>query len=140
MARHGSSTSKRLVVAAAVVGLGVVLLWLVVWWNRPPQMGADEDVFRTVDALFTAVTAHDETRLGQCAQRLHAYREAGKLPADASDYLAGVIHKARAGGWESAAERLYGFMTAQRREGRRESAPKQHQRRRARQPRAGPAR
>ena len=52
-------------------------------------MGADEEVFTTVDALFTAVTAHDEKLLGDCEQRLHAYRDAGKLPGDAADYLDG---------------------------------------------------
>jgi hypothetical protein len=82
-------------------------------------MGADEEVVKTVDALFTAVTARDEQLLGQCEQRLHAHKETGKLPADASAYLAGVIQRARAGRWEPAAERLYRFMKAQRREGAR---------------------
>jgi len=89
-------------------------------------MGADEEVFTTVDALFTAVTARDENLLRQCEQRLHASRDVGKLPADASNYLDGVIRKAKAGSWESAAERLYDFMTAQRREGARGTPHKKH--------------
>jgi hypothetical protein len=80
-------------------------------------MGADEEVFTAVDALFTAVTARDERLLGQCEQRLHTNRDAGKLPTEASNYLDGVIRRAKAGAWESAAERLYDFMTAQRRDG-----------------------
>src|SRR5438045_887834 len=44
--------------------------------GRPPQMGADKDVFATVDALFTAITAHDEKQLSLCEQRLKGYFEA----------------------------------------------------------------
>ena len=87
-------------------------------------MGPDEDVFKTVDALFTAVTARDEKLLARSEQRLRASREAGKLPADASDYLDGIVQTARAGRWEAAAERLYGFMKAQRREGAHDPARK----------------
>jgi hypothetical protein len=97
-------------VAAAVVLLLVSL-------RRPPQMGADEEVFRGVDALFTAVTARDEQLLARCEQRLHAFRDAGKIPPEASAYLDDVIARARRGRWQSAAERLYDFMKAQRREG-----------------------
>jgi hypothetical protein len=80
-------------------------------------MGADEEAFAAVDALFTAVTARDEKRLGHCERRLGALKDAGKLPGDASDYLAGIIKTARDGRWEAAAGRLYNFMRAQRREG-----------------------
>ena len=80
-------------------------------------MGADEEVFKAVDALFTAVTARDEKLLGECEQRLSALKDAGKLPTDAAAYLDSVIRKARDGRWENAAEKLYDFMKAQRREG-----------------------
>src|SRR5262249_51628819 len=92
--------------------------------GRPPQMGADEEVFRTVDALFTAVTARDPALLGQCEARLAAYREARQLPKQASDYLDSIIKKAHRGSWQAAAERLYDFMLAQRREGPRERPQK----------------
>jgi hypothetical protein len=108
---------RRAVIAAGIVSLGVVLLSLFVSCTRPPQIGADEEVFKTVDALFTAVTARDEKLLGQCQQRLDALKDAGKLPDDASEYLDGIIRKAHKGRWESAAEKLYAFMSAQRREG-----------------------
>jgi hypothetical protein len=111
------STTRRAVVAAGVVGLAALLVCAFVGWGRPPQMGPDEDVFKTVDALFTAVTSRDERLLGPCEQRLRASREAGKLPAEASDYLDGIIRTARDGQWQAAAERLHGFMKAQRREG-----------------------
>ena len=117
MASERSSTRKRVVIAAGIVGLPVALVWWFVWGTRPPQMGADEEVFTSVDALFTAVRARDDKLLGQCEQRLHALKGAGKLPGDASDYLDGVIKTAREGRWQAAAARLYSFMKAQRREG-----------------------
>jgi hypothetical protein len=115
-------------IALALLGVvAIALLAVVVWSLWPvPQMGTDEEVFRTVDALFTAVTARDEKLLGQCEQRLHAYRDSGKLPKHAARYLDGVIAKARAGSWQTAAERLYDFMKSQRREGSHPPTPKQH--------------
>ena len=93
------------------------LVLLVFSLRPPPQMGPDDDVFKTVDALFTAVTARDEKLLGECEQRLHAYKDAGKLPSKSSAVLDDIIRRARAGRWETAAERLYEFMRAQKREG-----------------------
>ena len=103
------------------IGVGAVaavgLVWLIVSLSRRPQMGPDEEAFHAVDALFTAVTARDERLLGRCEQRLHELRAAGKLPGDAADYLDTVVRQASRGRWESAAETLYGFMLAQRRDG-----------------------
>jgi len=97
----------------AVGAVGLLIYSL----RSPPQMGVDDQVFNTVDALYTAVRNHDEARLAQCARRLTAQRDAGQLPPAAWDYLDGVIDKARAGNWDSATRRLYDFMLAQRREG-----------------------
>jgi hypothetical protein len=119
-----STTGQAAGAAGVVVFVALAVCWFV-WRGRPPQMAADEEVFKTVDALFTAVTARDEKLLGQCEQRLQALRDAGKLPGDASDYLGGVIRKARDGRWQSAAEKLYGFMKAQRREGTRDHPKKE---------------
>jgi hypothetical protein len=102
-------------VALAAGGVAILALCWVLGWGGPPQLGVDREVIKTVDALFTAVTARDERLLGQCQQRLDAHKGAGKLPPEASDYLDGIIQKARAGQWESAAQRLYEFMEAQRR-------------------------
>jgi hypothetical protein len=112
-----SSTTRRAIGAAMVAGLAVVLVFSFIGCGKPPQMGADEEVFNTVDALFTAITAHDEKLLGQCERRLQVCKETEKLSSEASDYLDGVIQKAHAGEWQPAAERLYAFMKAQRREG-----------------------
>jgi hypothetical protein len=109
------------VLALSLSAFGAAAVAIVVLiWSRPPQMGPDEDVFTAVDALYTAVRARDERLLADCEKRLSAYRRAGKLPAEAADHLDGVIAKARGGAWQSAAERLYDFMMAQRRDGPRE--------------------
>ena len=112
-------------VAWVVLGVLVVglVIALVLNLSTPPQMGPDEEVFDTVDALFTAVTARDEKRLTECEARLHGYREAGKLPASAAEHLGGIIATARKGKWEAASERLYDFMLAQRRDGAGEKRP-----------------
>ena len=80
-------------VAGLCIG-GGLLLW---WWSRPPQMGSDEDVAKSVDALFTAITARDDNLLGQCERRLHGYVDDGRLPAEASAFLDGIIATARSG-------------------------------------------
>lgn len=110
-------TTWRAGLVPAFVGSVVLLIacWFD-WWGSPPQMGTDENVFKTVDALFTAVTARDEKLLADCDQRLHALKDAGKLPGETATYLDNVIGRARAGRWESAAQTLYDVMRAQRRE------------------------
>src|SRR5439155_8771617 len=106
---------------AWALGIGCVVVflvgWLIWWLTKPPQLGGDPDVVRTVDALFTAVTARDEKLLTGCEQRLRASKEAGKLGTEPFDYLDGIIRKARTGRWQSAAEKLYDFMKVQRRDG-----------------------
>ncbi len=113
------STSGRYIPIAAAVGGSVLALGIVLAWYLwpPPQMGADREVFDTVDALFTAVTAKSEPKLADCERRLHAYSESGKLPPSASVHLDGIIKKARGGAWDAAAKSLYTFMREQRRDG-----------------------
>ena len=96
------------VVAAVVLYLGL---------RPPPQMGASEETFKTVDALYTAIRSEDEPRLAECEARLLAANEAGKLPDPAWKTLSAIIAKARAGKWRPAAESLYDFMKGQKREG-----------------------
>lgn len=100
--------------ALAAVAMAV----LVALALRPtPQLGADPAVMKTVDALFTAVTKKDPKLVRDCAARLDGYRAAGVLPEGAGAELGRVIETANAGEWRRAAERLYAFMEAQRREG-----------------------
>lgn len=115
----GNEVNRNRVAALVLAGLAgvAVIAVLVFLLDRPPQMGADEDVFVTVDALYTAVRLKDESKLRSCEERLHGYRAAGKLPAAPAEYLDDVIANTRAGRWDTAAKRLYSFMIAQRREG-----------------------
>ena len=108
---------NRTAIISLAIALIVITAAVVYWLRIPPQMGGSEEVFDTVDALFTAVTSRDEKRLADCERRLKSYSESGKLPASAWNHLDGIIQKARGGGWQSAAESLYNFMLAQRREG-----------------------
>ncbi len=112
----GAGRHRVAVVVLSTLAAGAaVVLFLAL---RPqPQMGPSEEVFNTVDALFTAVTSHSEKQMADCERRLRALREAGKLPSDAADKLDAIIAKARSGSWQTAAERLYEFMQGQRREG-----------------------
>lgn len=109
--------SRERVAGIALAAMAVVVLVAVFLGTRSaPQMGADEEVFRTVDALFTAVTSRDDDRLNRCEQRLKTYRTEGKLPTAAGNALDEVIRTARAKKWQPAAERLYQFMRDQRRD------------------------
>ena len=100
----------------AVLAVGFVIV-LALALRTPPQMGADEEVFNTVDALYTAVRNQDVTQLKKCEERLNTYQQAGKLPKPSAEYLESVIAKANGGGWQTAAQWLYDFMLAQRRDG-----------------------
>ena len=93
--------------------VGVVLIGL--RFRSAPQMGADPEVFKTVDALFTAVTSRNQRQLDGCDQRLQSYRNTGQLPPAAADYLNVVVADAKSGKWEPAAHSLYDFMIQQRR-------------------------
>jgi hypothetical protein len=106
-------------VGVTVLSLLVMALAARIWLGSrsQPQLPASAEVFTTVDALFTAVTAHDQHQLTACEQRLDKYKTAGTLPASAAKKLNTVISSARAGQWESAGQRLYAFMLGQRREG-----------------------
>ncbi|MFO0850463.1 MAG: hypothetical protein U0871_18175 [Gemmataceae bacterium] len=98
------------------VAVGVIAVGLFAF-RSPPQMGVDEDAFRAVDALYTAVRMRDAAKVADCERRLQAHRTDGKLPADAADHLDRLIARAKGGDWESATEQLYTFMLAQRRDG-----------------------
>ena len=111
-----ADTTRRNQLLLAVLGaIGCIVLYFSL--RSPPQMGTSEEVFNTVDALYTAVRNEDEKQLTNCEQRLRATKDAGKLPSSAWNYLSDVIATARSGRWRRAAESLYEFMKVQRREG-----------------------
>jgi hypothetical protein len=101
--------------AIGAVGAGLLLfgIWYG-WLGRPPQVGADKESIKVVDALYTAVTSRNPKRLAQCEEQLHTLRDAGKLPRRTADYLDGLINTARGGNWQGASHKLVDFMRAQR--------------------------
>ncbi len=116
MANSDASPRSRMFLILCGLATVVAVVVLVQTFKAPPQIGTDEEVFMTVDALFTALTSRDDSRLDACEERLVAFREANQLPAKAADYLDSVIQQAHCGQWEPAAKRLYDFMYRQRRE------------------------
>lgn len=110
----GDEGPRKLIVWAGGVLALIGLAWGI--WSRlpPPQLAADEQVFTTVDALFTALNARDRARLDECERRLHSYRKEGKLSESPAARLDSIIRQARDGKWEPAAQDLYGFMLGQR--------------------------
>ena len=92
----------------------LVLFGIWAWWGRTPQIGADKESVKVVDALYTAVTSHNTSRLAQCEERLHTLRDEGKLPPPAAKYLEGLIATARKGDWKGATHKLFDFMKGQR--------------------------
>jgi len=101
-----------------LLGGGLAVGWFV--WNRTwlatPQLANDEQIFKEVDALFTALTTRNRKLLADCEQRLQAGQGAGQVSPAAARVLADTIQQAQAGEWEPAARRLYDFMLDQRRE------------------------
>jgi hypothetical protein len=107
---------RRQLVMLGLLLIAVSVLAIRFWKFSPPQIGTDEEVFKTVDALFTAVTSHSQKQLEDCAKKLSDFRRSGSLPDRAAIYLESLIQQARAGKWEQAAKRLYEFMYGQRRQ------------------------
>ena len=101
-------------VGVALVATTVVALFFF-WPRSEPQVGGDEEAFKSLDALFTAVTSRNLDRLTSTEGRLHSLRDQGKLPASAAERIDAIIASARAGEWQPAAERLYEFIKGQRR-------------------------
>lgn len=114
--------NRQWIVLVVVIGVVLVTAGVYYWLRIQPQMGASEEAFHTVDALYTAVRNQDQKQLADCEKRLKSLADEGKLPAPAWNRLDTIIQKSRSGSWQSAAETLYDFMLAQRREGYEDSA------------------
>ena len=111
----GADATRRTWPVGVVGTVAVLLLAFQIWTRWPaPQMPTDEQVFNTVDALFTAVTAHDAARLSECEQRLKTYHADGRISDAVADRLSGVVQQAHDGDWEPAAQTLYDFILGQR--------------------------
>ena len=97
-------------------GFGLCLIALLIFrQGSPPQIGNDDKVFAAVEALFTAVGAHDQHLLDNCATNLDGLKNAGKLPDDVFATMTKIVVKARSGNWQDADLDLRWFMKGQRR-------------------------
>jgi hypothetical protein len=106
---------NRIVSLLIAVTAFAAVAYCVQYLRSYPQMEADEEVFKTVDALFTALNSKNIQRLNDCEQRLRKYSDEGNLASSASRNLEGIIERARAGEWENSSQTLYDFILAQRR-------------------------
>lgn len=79
------------------------------------QIGDDKESFKTVEALYTAVSLRELPKVEDCSARLKALKDSGKLSEGASGTLDAVIAKAREGQWEHAQQQLSTFMKGQHR-------------------------
>lgn len=113
----GRWSRQRIASALIACMAGSVLIAVVLYFRwSPPQLSGDEAVFKTVDAMYTAIRSHDSARLAECEMRLDGYQQAGRLSEPARAHLRGVAADASRGGWDVAARTLYRFMLAQRAE------------------------
>lgn len=106
---------RRLASVLIAVTAFVAGVLIVQYLRSYPQMDADENVLKTVDALFTALNNKNSQHLNDCERQLQKYRDEGSLPSSAWRNLQGIIKRARAGEWESSSKTLYDFILAQRR-------------------------
>jgi len=109
-------TTRNKIALSVLMVLALLLTTRVYFsYRAQPQLPASDEVYNTVDALFTAVTAHDSQRLASCQQRLETYKDRGSLPAAAARRLDRIIALANSGDWATAARQLYDFIHAQQR-------------------------
>jgi hypothetical protein len=109
------SDGIRKIAVGAAGGLATIVLAAAIWTRLPPpQMETDEQVFKTVDALFTALNAKDRARLEECERRLKAYHDEGKTSDAVASRLDSIVKQAEDGQWKPAAKKLYAFILGQR--------------------------
>ncbi len=106
---RGNHLVRRSVVLVSLIALGLG------GCGGPPQIGVDEESFKSVDALYTAISLRDPKLLDQCESRLRELKDEEKLPEAAGKSLDAVIARARGGKWEDAQSRLGDFMRGQKR-------------------------
>lgn len=100
-------------VRAAALAMLLVLLPAAPGCGGAPQVGPDREAIKAVDALYTAVGLRDARLVAECAARLDALRDAGRLPAPASRALGSIVAEAQAGRWEPAQGRLIALLEGQ---------------------------
>lgn len=79
-----------------------------------PQVVDDGDVFKELDALYTAVTSRRRNLVDDCRGRLTILHKEGQLSDAGFAAVTKIITEAEQNQWASAAQHLYDFMRAQR--------------------------
>jgi hypothetical protein len=101
-ARIASACAIVLICAMSVAGC-----------QKTPQLG-NEECLGAADALWTAITAKDQSLVDQSEQVLKQLHAESKLTAEALDHLQEVIATARGGDWDGARGDLKSFVRGQR--------------------------
>src|SRR5262245_1035512 len=96
---------RRLAVLGAMAALAVI-------GCGSPQIGPDDEAFKTVDALYTAISLRDPAQTERCAKTLTALHDTGRLPDNAYRRLETIITRAHGdpSSWEKARVALRDFM------------------------------
>lgn len=112
------SSRERKPVRASIAAAAICVLVLTAayWsWTSTPQLDPSDEVYASVDALFTAVTARRAELVAQCETELASLHGEGKIPQPAWQRLSRAIALAKSDDWEPAAKDLYRFIEQQRR-------------------------
>ncbi len=90
------------------------MLALPIGCGRQPQLGSNEQAFKSADALWTAVCAKQPKLVDDAYSRLKQLHADGELSDDAFAVLDGVVSKADAADWAAAQKQLKLFWRGQR--------------------------
>lgn len=110
--QHGPVRVLLIGLAAVLVALLGGLAWH--YYSTPPSLQASPEAAKTLDAMFTALTARNPDNLSACMERIEQYSQDGQLAAKAVAELRTCHNLATSGSWEQAAKRLYWIIYAQR--------------------------
>ena len=113
MIRNRSDVMYQRSLWGVVIAIAVVLAWGWVSWNAVPNFKANDDALKTIDALFTAINAHDANRVALCRESLAKHASSGQLNPVAMIEVSRCCEQASKGGWENAARRLYHMIEKQ---------------------------
>lgn len=94
--------------------IGLVCFWLMTGCQRAPQIAHDPAVFKELDALYTAITAHNPELLRASVSRLEELHQAGQLHQSGYSRLTTITRQAAQAEWDPAAQALFELMRTQR--------------------------
>ncbi len=95
-----------------LISLAVLVAVVLIIRNWPgPVLPDDPDVLKSVDALFTAVTSANASRLAHCTKRLEELHAQSRVSPKTWECLDSVMHQASEGNWQGASRRLYKLMS-----------------------------